>query len=63
MIEDLGLYVGKCIVVVDNKVVVSGDDVCEVMRIAKEKYADKVMTLMSVPKYDFHLRCFCNGWC
>jgi len=45
----LGKYVEKWIVVLDNNIVASGDDLKEVYKIAKEKYPTRTLFAMKVP--------------
>jgi hypothetical protein len=46
---DLGKYVGKWIVIVDNAVVSSGEVAKEVFAEAKQKYPDSKPLLLKVP--------------
>jgi hypothetical protein len=47
--DKLGEYVEKWIVVLDNKIVASGENLKEVYRKAKEKYPQDTLFVMKVP--------------
>lgn len=47
--DKLGEYVEKWIVVLDNKIVASGEDLKEVYKEAKEKHPQKTLFVMKVP--------------
>jgi len=48
--DQLGKYVDKWIVVVNNKIVAEGDDAKKTYEEARKKYPDRELFIMKVPK-------------